>query len=345
MENPDTGTICAKGTRRGGQTARTPRALRVRDVPPHVYFVVSAVFHYLGPAFAILLFAHVQPLGVAWLRIATAAAVFAVWRRPWRRLPSADRATRRSLLAWGVLLAIMNSSFYLAIDRLPLGTVAAIEFLPVIVLATVALRSRRNLLALVTAVAGVYLLTDVHLAVEPLGLLFAGLNAALFALYIVLAHRASRNPGLSGIDGLALATLIASAAALPVGFGQAMPAMTDLRLLAAGMGVGICSSVIPYVCDQLAMARLNRGTYALLVSLLPASATVIGVLVLVQIPVPLEAAGVVLVVLGVAVHRELPPDGQRDPPDIRGEAIRAPPALPPGPDSGVATPPATDSFR
>ncbi|WP_326807614.1 hypothetical protein OHB04_15140 [Streptomyces sp. NBC_01775] len=147
--------------------------MRVRRVPPHAYFVISAVFHYLGPAFAVLLFARVQPLGVAWLRIVTAAAVFAVWRRPWRRWRSADRATRRSLPVWGALLAVMNSSFYLALDRLPLGTVAAIEFLPVIALATVAVRSMRNLLALVTAVAGVYLLTDVHLAVEPLGLLFA----------------------------------------------------------------------------------------------------------------------------------------------------------------------------
>ncbi|MGP3985891.1 EamA family transporter [Streptomyces sp. 3N207] len=339
MQNPSTGTARGNGAVRSGQIADTLRAVRVRRVPPHAYFVVSAVFHYLGPAFAVLLFAHVQPLGVAWLRIVTAAAVFAVWRRPWRRWRSADRATRRSLLAWGALLAAMNSSFYLAIDRLPLGTVAAIEFLPVIALAAVAVRSRRNLLALVTAVAGVYLLTDVHLAVEPLGLFFAALNAALFALYVVLAHRASRNPAVSGIDGLALAMLIASAAALPVGIVQAVPALSDPGLLAAGVGVGVCSSVIPYVCDQLAMARLSRGTYALLVSLLPATATVIGVLVLVQIPVPLEVAGMALVVLGVAVHRERSPDIPGDPADI--------PAGPPDVRSGAApapTPP-PDSDR
>lgn len=278
----------------------------VRRVPPHAYFVGSAVFHYLGPAFAVLLFASVQPLGVAWLRIVSAAAVFAGWRRPWRRWRSTDSAARRSLVAWGAVLAVMNSSFYLAIDRLPLGTVAAIEFLPVIALAAVAVRSGRNLLALVAAVAGVYLLTDAHLAAEPLGLLFAGLNAVLFALYVVLAHRASRHPAVSGIDGLALAMLIASAVALPLGAAQAVPALTDPGLLAAGVGVGVCSSVIPYVCDQLAMARLSRGTYALLVSLLPATATVTGVAVLWQIPVPREIAGVVLVVLGVAVHREPP---------------------------------------
>ncbi|MER5437092.1 EamA family transporter [Streptomyces sp. NPDC002790] len=308
MQNPDTGTARTHGATREGPGPRTPGTPRFRRVPPHAYFVVSAVFHYLGPAFAVLLFARVEPLGVAWLRIVTAAAVFAVWRRPWRRWRAADRATRWSLLAWGVLLAVMNSSFYLALDRLPLGTVAAIEFLPVIALATVAVRSGRNLLALVTAVAGVSLLTDVHLAVEPLGLFYAAVNAALFTLYVVLAHRASRNPAVSGIDGLALAMLIASAAALPFGVTQAVPALSDPVLLAAGAGVGICSSVIPYVCDQLAMARLSRGTYALLVCLMPATATVIGVVVLAQVPVALEIAGVVLVVLGVAVHRERAPN-------------------------------------
>ena len=108
---------------------------RSHTLPPHAYFVVSAVFHYLGPAFAVLLFAQVGVLGVAWLRIASAALVFALWRRPWRAFRSADRATRRLLVAWGCVLAAMNVCFYVAIDRLPLGTVAAIEFLPVIAIA------------------------------------------------------------------------------------------------------------------------------------------------------------------------------------------------------------------
>ncbi|MCT2592720.1 EamA family transporter [Streptomyces sp. N2-109] len=287
-----------------GDRAAAPRTDRV---PPHAWFVGSAVFHYLGPACAVLLFAQVEPLGVAWLRIVSAAAVFALWRRPWRHWRAADHETRRTLLAWGGVLAVMNSSFYLAVDRLPLGTVAAIEFLPVVGLAALAVRAPRNLLALVAAVAGVYLLTDVHLTAEPVGLAFAGLNAALFALYVVLAHRASRHPAVSGIDALASAMLIASVAALPFGIAEARPAFTDPLLLGAAVGVGVCSSVIPYVCDQLAMARLSRGSYALLVSLLPATATVIGLVVLRQIPSAPEVTGVVLVVLGVAVHREKPP--------------------------------------
>src|SRR3954465_12465687 len=178
--------------------------------PPHLYFVVSAVFHYLGPAFAVLLFARVGVLGGAWLRVVPGALVFAAWRRPWRAFSRLDQDGRRLLLQLGVLLALMNASFYLAIDRLPLGTVAAIEFLPVIALAAAGARTPRNCLALALAAPGVYLLTDVRLEGEPVGVALAFANAALFALYIVLAHRVSRYPGLSGIDGLGASMLIAA---------------------------------------------------------------------------------------------------------------------------------------
>jgi inner membrane transporter RhtA len=274
--------------------------------PPHVWFVVSAVFHYLGPAFAVLLFARVDVLGVAWLRIASAALVFAVWRRPWRAFARLERDGRWLLVGWGAVLAAMNACFYLAIDRLPLATVAAIEFLPVIALAALGARSQRNVVALSMAVAGVYVLTGVHVAGEPLGIALAFANAVLFAGYIVLAHRVSRFPELSGIDGLAASMLVAAVVVTPLGGWQVLPALTDPVALAAGAGVGICSSVIPYVSDQLAMRRLPRATYALMVSLLPATATVIGILVLAQMPSQRELAGVALVIAGVAIHREPP---------------------------------------
>src|SRR4051812_7441764 len=140
--------------------ARAPRVATDR-ISPHAWFVVSAVFHYLGPAFAVLLFARVAPLGVAWLRIATAAVVFALWRRPWRLV------RRRQLVAWGAVLAAMNCCFYLAIDRLPLGTAAAVEFLPVIALAALGARTARNGAALALALSGVAALCDVRLGGEP----------------------------------------------------------------------------------------------------------------------------------------------------------------------------------
>jgi inner membrane transporter RhtA len=275
--------------------------------PPHLYFVVSAVFHYLGPAFAVLLFARVEVLGVAWLRIASAALVFAVWRRPWRAVGALGGDGRRLLLAWGAVLAVMNCCFYLSIARLPLGTVAAIEFLPVIVLAALGARTPRNALALLLAAAGVYLLTDVRLQGEPLGVVFAFANAVLFALYIVLAHRVARHERLSGIDGLGASMLVAAVVVTPIAGSEAAPAFLDPVALLAGVGVGLSSSVIPYVTDQLAMARLARATYAVMVSLLPATATVIGIFVLAQVPSPVEVLGVASVVAGVGLHREATP--------------------------------------
>jgi inner membrane transporter RhtA len=285
------------------QSVAERRALTA-EVPPHLYFIVSAVFHYLGPAFAVLLFARVDVLGVAWLRIAAAAAIFAVWRRPWRAFAELDRDGRRLLIGWGAVLAVMNSCFYLAIDRLPLGTVAAIEFLPVVALAALGARTPRNLIALLLAVPGVYLLTDVRLAGEPLGVVFAFANAVLFALYIVLAHRVARHGALGGVDGLAASMLIALLVVTPIGGWEVLPALTDPVAILAGVGVGVSSSVIPYVSDQLAMRRLARATYALMVSLLPATATVIGIVVLAQVPSLAEVCGVALVIVGVAIHRE-----------------------------------------
>ena len=244
-------------------------------------------------------------LGVAWLRIASAALVFAVWRRPWRKLRALDRGGQLLIVALGVVFAAMNACFYISIDRLPLATVAAIEFIGPIVLALVGARSARNLVAVVAAAFGVYLLTHVRFGGEPVGVAFAFANAALFTAYIVLAHRVARRSAMGGVDGLAAAMLFAFVFISPIGFADAAHALGDPVAIAAGVGVGISSSVIPYVFDQLAMARLARATYALFVSLLPATATVIGVIVLHQLPTPAELAGIAAVMAGVALHREV----------------------------------------
>jgi inner membrane transporter RhtA len=200
------------------------------------------------------------------------------------------------VLAWGVVLAAMNCCFYTAIDHLPLATVAAIEFVPVIALAALGARTRRNGLALALAVPGVYVLTGVELAGEARWLVFAFANALLFAAYIVCADRAAKQ-GL-GIDGLAAAMLLAALLVTPAGDTH-----VDAIAIAAGIGVGISSSVIPYVFDQLALERLPRATYSLMVSLLPATATVIGLVVLAQVPTLRDLGGIGLVAGGVALHR------------------------------------------
>lgn len=273
-------------------------------IPPHAFFLVSAIFHYLGPAFAVLLFSSVSVLGVAWFRIASAAVIFALWRQPWRIFAGLPWVKQRTLIALGVVLALMNACFYLAIDRLPLGTVGAIEFLGPISLAAFGARTPRNIAALVLAAAGGWLLTDVRFGGQPLGFVFAFANCALFMLYVILGHNIAQDGGTAGIDRLGASMLIALVAITPIGFTGALPAMTQPLLVLAGIGVGVCSSVIPYVCDQLAMARLPRATFALLLSLLPASAAVIGVVVLRQIPTTLEIVGILLVAGGVALHQE-----------------------------------------
>ena len=272
-------------------------------LPPHVYFIVSALFHYLGPAFAVLLFARVEPLGVAWLRIASAALIFAVWRRPWRYFLQQGTAARWNIVGLGTVLGCMNICFYLAIDRLPLGTVGAIEFLGPIALALAGTRTRRNVVALTIAVAGVWMLTHVRFAGAPMSFVYTFANCALFMLYIVLGHRAAKDGGGEGIDRLAAAMPVALLLVMPFGLQDAAAVLPSPALLAAGIGIGISSSVIPYVCDQLAMARLSRATFALLLALLPATASVIGIVVLHQMPSPIEMSGIALVIVGVKLHR------------------------------------------
>jgi inner membrane transporter RhtA len=229
--------------------------------------------------------------------------VFAVWRRPWALFRDCSPRQIAVLVAFGAVLGVMNTVFYLAIDRLPLGTVGAIEFVGPVLLAAAGTRTQRNLGALIIAVLGVYLLTNVRFAGEPLGFLLAFANCALFMLYVVLGHRLAADGGANGIDRLAAAMLIAFVVVSPMGLRDALPAFSDVKLLGAAIVVGVCSSIIPYVCDQLAMARLSRATFALLLSLLPAAATLIGAVVLRQIPSMLEIVGIALVVAGVAAHR------------------------------------------
>jgi inner membrane transporter RhtA len=313
-------------------------------LPPQSYFTVSAVFHYLGPSLAVLLFAQVSVLGVAWLRIVTAAVVFAAWRRPWRMVRRLDRRQRWVLVQLGVVLAAMNSLFYLAVERLPLATVGAIEFLGTVLLAALGVRTRRNALALLLTTGGVAAITEIRLAGQPLGFVFAFGNCVLFMLYVILGHRIANTgkPGLVGggdrarawqaggappesgdgefasdggtpapapesrlnsIDQLGASMLIAAVAVTPFTLGSALPAFSQPVLVLAGAGVGICSSVIPYITDQLAMARLPRATFALMLALLPMFAVVIGAIVLHQIPTAQDLAGIALVVAGVALHQ------------------------------------------
>ena len=237
------------------------------------------------------------------LRIATAAAVFVPFTYPLRTFRRADVRTRVLLVALGACLAAMNTAFYLALDRLPMSLVATIEFVGVIGIALYGTRTRRNLAALALAVAGLFLLIDVRWSNDPLGLSWAALNGVLFVVYVVLGHRAAENGAGDGVERLGAAMAIAFLFVIPIGLLQALQAFGSLTLVLAGVAVGICSSVIPYVCDQLAMSRLPRATFALLLALLPATATIVALVVLAQVPTARDVLGIALVMAGVALHR------------------------------------------
>ena len=267
-------------------------------VPAPLLFVGGAVSQYVGAAIAVRSFGAVGALGATELRAVGAAAVLCVWRRPWR---SAAVARARGLVAgFGLALTAMNAAFYLAAERLPLGTAVAIEFLGPVVVAVAGTRSRRDLLALALAGGGVALLADVRWAGSPAGVGFALLAAGLWATYIVLGHAVAATG--AGVDGLAAGSALGALALLPFGAPGIAPALDRPGVIAAGLAVGLLSSVVPYALDQVVLARMGRAAFALLLSLLPATAAAIGLVVLDQVPTGAEVAGIGLVVLGVAAR-------------------------------------------
>lgn len=269
--------------------------------PAPLLFVLGGASMYLGAAVAVLLFAAVSPAGVAWLRLVGAAAFLLAWRRPGR----AAWRGRRLLLAgcFGVVTALMNVAFYEAIARLPLGTAVAVEFVGPVAVAALGSRTTRDRMALGLAALGVVLIADVRLAGSPVGVALALLAAALWAGYIVLGTRVSRAAAAPGdaLDDLTVGFVVAAVVLGPLAV-VAAPAFASPTLLLLGVGVGVASSVVPYALDQVVLRRVGRARFAVLLALLPLTATAIGAVVLGQWPTLLEGAGIVAVVAGVALR-------------------------------------------
>jgi inner membrane transporter RhtA len=267
---------------------------------------------YLGAAVAVGLFGTATPAGVAWLRCLGAALVLLAWRRPAR---DAWRG-RRLLLAglFGVVTAGMNVLFYEAIARLPLGTVVALEFAGPVLVAALGSRTRRDAIALALVAAGVVFIADVRLAGSPAGVLF-GLGAAVaWAGYIVLGKRVAL--GGNGIDSLAVGFGVATVVLSPLALGTTA-VWGSPRLLLLGIGLAVLSTVIPYGLDQVVLRRVGQARFALLLALLPVTATVTGLVVLAQIPAPAEILGTVAVVAGVVMAHV---GARRGPPTASGSA-------------------------
>lgn len=269
-----------------------------RSTPAPLFFVAGGCSMYLGAALAVELFQQLSPAGVAWLRMLVAALALLAWRRPDR---AAWRA-RRLILAscFGLVTGLMNVTFYEAIARLPLGTAVAVEFCGPVVVAALGMRTVRDVTALVLAAIGVALIADVRLAGSRTGLLLALLAALMWAAYIVLGKRVAR--GGSGLDDMSVGFAVASALLCPLAAGTG-PAWRSPPLLVLAAGVGLLSTVLPYAFDQVVLRRIDHSQFALLLALLPAAASVVGLLVLRQVPRPEEAAGIVAVTLAVVAAR------------------------------------------
>ncbi|MUM17808.1 EamA family transporter [Mycobacterium sp. CBMA271] len=275
-----------------------------------VLMLISGTSLYIGAAAGVSLFRWLDPASVAWLRICGAAVVLLAIVRPGRS------AWRGRALWWaggfGVVTALMNMSFYLAIDRLPLGTAVAIEFLGPIAIAAIGSRSAREGFSVVAALIGVILIADVQLSAEPIGLAFALLAALFWAGYIVLGKRVALqgNPADSLAVGFTVATIV-TAPVLVLGLAGIHGDVPMAHILILGLLMGVLSNVIPYGLDQVILRRAGRSYFAVLLALLPLTATAIGVLVMHQIPSTPELFGILAIVVAVASRRDSPPSGEQ----------------------------------
>lgn len=274
------------------------RESALTGVSPEALIVVSAISLYAGAAVAVSLFDYLQPQSVAWIRVAGAALLLLAWRRPWRASWTRERLLWAA--AFGATLAVMNLMFYLAVKQLHLGTAVAIEFLGPISVAVFFSRSRRNALALAVAIAGVALLSEVSASGQLEGVGFALVAATLWAGYILLGSRVATQG--AALDGLGLGMFVGALVIAPAGLPWIEPVLDRPWLIAAGVAVGLLSNVVPYGLDQVAFRRVPPGRFALLLALLPATATLAGFIALGQVPSPAETVGIALVITAIAIR-------------------------------------------
>jgi len=265
---------------------------------PEALFVLSAIAQYIGAAIAVLLFDEVEPQTVAWFRLIGATiALLAVSRRWWVGW------TRRQLVAagvFGIATALMNTFFYLAIDRIDLGKAVTIEFIGPIAVAAAATRSLRNAVALLFAVGGVMVLGKGEIDGNAIGLLFILLASTMWAVYIVVGSRVAQLD--RGVAGLGVGLAIGSLVMTPVGAPWSGPVWASPTLLALCLLVGVFSNAIGYGIDQFVMRRIPIRRFSVLLALLPVTALAVGWIALDQQPSAIELVGVALVLVGVATQ-------------------------------------------
>jgi inner membrane transporter RhtA len=262
--------------------------------PPQLLLVLGAISQYAGAGIAVLMFDAASPPTVAWLRVLVAGVALAAWRRPWQR--SWTRGRLALVASFGVVIVLMNAAFYLAIHGLALGTVVAIEFVGPVAVAAAGTRRRRDIAGLAALIAGVGLLSGAHLSGDLAGVAWALAAGGMWAGYIVLGHRVAAAAELRAQDGLAAALVFGALLFAPLFAWRAGRVYDDAGLAGRAVAVGLCSSVVPYALEQLAMRRLPRHRFAVMLALLPATATVMGAIVLGQVPGVIDGVGIALVI-------------------------------------------------
>lgn len=266
-------------------------------VPAPLLFVVSGLTQYLGAAIAVGLFSVAGALDIAWLRIAASALLLLAWARPWRKTWTLREL---ALIApFGLALAAMNITFYVAIEVLPLGTAVAIEFCGPVAVAALTGAGWRERGAIALAAIGVALLAGVTIDSglprddAIVGLIAIAIAAGCWAAYILLGRRVAARS--AGLTSLSVGMTIGALAFAPLLAPTAVPVLTDWRHALAIAGIGLLSSVVPYGLEQLILRRVSVATFSVLVALLPATAAIVGAVALRQVPSLAELAGLLLV--------------------------------------------------
>jgi len=254
----------------------------------------------LGLAVSVGLIDRVGAEGAAWLRLAWAGLLLLLVVRP--RRAAFTRATFTACIVLGVVTAMVTMLFMAAIDRIPLGTASAVEFLGPLGVAVANGRGRGRLVWPSLAALGILLLTEPWSgAIDVVGVLFALGAAACWAAYILLTQRVG--DGVDGIQGLAVSMPVAGLVATAVVGPVVLPRMTP-ELLLIGLGLAILLPVVPFTLEMLALRRLTTAVFGTLMSLEPAFALLIGFVVLHQVPGPGAIAGIAFVVVaGVGAAR------------------------------------------
>ena len=253
----------------------------------------------LGLAVSIGLVDQLGVVGVAWLRLAFAGALLLVLVRP---RPSAfTRSSLVTCVALGIVTGSVTILFMAAVERLPLGTASALEFLGPLGVAIARGRGTARLWALVAA-AGVLMLTEPwHGAADPVGGAFALGAACCWAAYSLLTQRVGDE--LTGVQGLAISMPVAALVATAVAGPSVVTALTP-ELVLVGLGLAMLLPVIPFALELSALRRLTTAAFGTLMSLEPAIALTVGLLLLGQVPGWVPVAGIGLVVLaGIGAER------------------------------------------